>query len=195
MAVAHFPKVHSGRHSTAGNVDIVHNYSRRLVPFTGHAPVSACSASNHAPPSGTVDNDSAPSYRLTLGLGGSEHHSRVSVALHVAHKLLRYQPADANRVGWLTRINNLITIINTGPASQRHHHCITENRFPMALKESAREWLTNLTGSSISLWKDLYEQFISNFTVVYEQPATKGDLGDITRRPGKTLRKYVQSFC
>jgi hypothetical protein len=46
----------------------------------------------------------------------------------------------------------------------------------------------------LAWWRDLREQFITNFTAANDQPATKDDLRVVAQRPDKTLRKYVQCF-
>ena len=69
---------------------------------------------------------------------------------------------------------------------------VMANWFPMALKDSASSWLTNLPAESINTWEDLCRCFVTNFKGTYERGLTYNDLRGIRQKPGETLRKYIQ---
>ena len=69
---------------------------------------------------------------------------------------------------------------------------VMANSFPMALKDSASSWLTNLPAESISSWEDLCRCFVANFKGTYERGLTYNDLRAVHQKPGETLRKYIQ---
>ena len=46
----------------------------------------------------------------------------------------------------------------------------------MALQDTPRRWLMNLSELSISSWSDLAQMFIANFKITYERPLTIKDL-------------------
>jgi hypothetical protein len=71
---------------------------------------------------------------------------------------------------------------------------VMANWFPMALKDAPRTWLMNLPHESVTSWKDLCRQFVTNFMPTYERPATKNDLKALRQYKGKTLRQYIQCF-
>jgi hypothetical protein len=52
----------------------------------------------------------------------------------------------------------------------------------------------NLPHESVTSWKDLCHQFITNFMPTYERPATKNDLKAVRQYKGETLRQYIQRF-
>jgi hypothetical protein len=62
------------------------------------------------------------------------------------------------------------------------------NWFPLALKDVALTWLMNLSHESVTSWKDLCQQFITNFVPTYERPATKNDLKAVRHYKGEMLR-------
>jgi hypothetical protein len=62
------------------------------------------------------------------------------------------------------------------------------NWFPMALKDAPHTWLMNLPHESVTSWKDLCHQFVSNFMLTYERPATKNDLKAVRQYKGETLK-------
>jgi hypothetical protein len=66
--------------------------------------------------------------------------------------------------------------------------------FLMALKDAPRTWLMNLLHESMTSWKDLCRQFVTNFMPTYERPATKNDLKTVHHYKGKTLHQYIQCF-
>jgi hypothetical protein len=68
------------------------------------------------------------------------------------------------------------------------------NWFSMALKDAPRTWLMNLPHESVTSWKDLCRQFVTNFMPMYEHPATKNDLKAVRQYKGETLRQYIQRF-
>ena len=68
------------------------------------------------------------------------------------------------------------------------------NWFPMALKDSASSWLTNLPAESIGSWEDLCRCFVANFKGTYERSLTYNDLRAVRQKPDETLRKYIQCF-
>ena len=68
------------------------------------------------------------------------------------------------------------------------------NWFPMALKDSAFSWLTNLPAESINTWEELCRCFVANFKGTYERGLTYNDLRAVHQKLGETLRKYIQRF-
>jgi hypothetical protein len=64
----------------------------------------------------------------------------------------------------------------------------------MALKDAPRTWLMNLPHESVTSWKDLGRQFITNFMPTYEHPTTKNDLKAVHQYKGKTICQYIQRF-
>ena len=71
---------------------------------------------------------------------------------------------------------------------------VMANWFPMALKDSASSWLTNLPVESIGSWEELCLCFVANFKGTYERGLTYNDLRGVRQKPGETLRKYIQCF-
>ncbi len=47
---------------------------------------------------------------------------------------------------------------------------------------------------SISLWADLWQQFVANFQGTYKRHASEDDLLALTQNPGESLRDYVRRF-
>jgi hypothetical protein len=68
------------------------------------------------------------------------------------------------------------------------------NWFPMALKNAPRTWLMNLPHKSVTSWKDLCRQFVTNFMPTYKHQASKNDLKAVRQYKGETLRQYIQRF-
>jgi hypothetical protein len=71
---------------------------------------------------------------------------------------------------------------------------VMANWFPMALKDTPRTWLMNLSHESVTSWKDLCCQFVAYFMPTYERPTTKNDLKVVHQYKGETLRRYIQRF-
>jgi hypothetical protein len=71
---------------------------------------------------------------------------------------------------------------------------VMANWFPMALKDAPRTWLMNLPHESVTSWKDLCRQFVTNFMPTYERLATKNDLKAVRQYKGQTLCQYIQRF-
>jgi hypothetical protein len=68
---------------------------------------------------------------------------------------------------------------------------VMANWFPMALKDALRTWLMNLPHESVTSWKDMCRQFVTNFMPTYKRPATKNDLKAVRQYKGETLRQYI----
>ena len=63
---------------------------------------------------------------------------------------------------------------------------VMANWFPMALKDSASSWLTNIPADSIDSWEDLCKCFVANFKGTYERGLTYNDLRAVRQKPGET---------
>jgi hypothetical protein len=68
------------------------------------------------------------------------------------------------------------------------------NYLPSALKGSTRSWLMHFPPYSISLWADLWQQFIANFQGTYKRHAIEDDLHALTHNSGESLREFVRRF-
>jgi hypothetical protein len=66
---------------------------------------------------------------------------------------------------------------------------VMANNFYVALRDTVRSWLMNLTLGSVGSWGELCQQFITNFSRSFNQPGTLGDLLAVRQRKGKTLQQ------
>ena len=65
--------------------------------------------------------------------------------------------------------------------------------FALSLTGPAFGWYTSLAPGSITTWKQLEEQFHSQFFSGSDE-ATLSDLTDLRQRTGETVNKYIQRF-
>jgi hypothetical protein len=68
------------------------------------------------------------------------------------------------------------------------------NYLPVALADSARNWLTSLPRGSIDSWSELRDHFIANFQGTFERPGTHFDLYNVIQKLDESLKDYIRRF-
>lgn len=68
------------------------------------------------------------------------------------------------------------------------------NYLPVALEDSARNWLTGLPRGTIATWFELCEHFIVNFQGTFERPGSHFDLYNVMQKSDVSLKDYIRRF-
>lgn len=66
--------------------------------------------------------------------------------------------------------------------------------FPKILRGQSLEWFSHLF-LMITSWRELVEQFITNFSYNIDNPVTQMDLCDTKQREGESFASFMQRWC
>ena len=61
------------------------------------------------------------------------------------------------------------------------------NYFHITVRGTARSWLKNLLSGSVRSWRELCEQFVTNFSWSFTRPGMRCDLLAVQQSKGETL--------
>lgn len=68
------------------------------------------------------------------------------------------------------------------------------NYLPVALANSAKNWLVGLPRGSIRSWGELHDHFVANFQGTFERPGTHFELYNVIQKPDESLSDYIRRF-
>jgi hypothetical protein len=88
----------------------------------------------------------------------------------------KFRPDNSARYDGTSNPVEFLQLYIVAVQAVRGDQRVMANWFPMALKDAPRTWLMNLPHESVTSWKDLCRQFVTNFMPTYERPAMKNDL-------------------
>nr|AAO38507.1 putative GAG-POL precursor [Oryza sativa Japonica Group] len=106
----------------------------------------------------------------------------------------RFRPGAIEKYDGSTNPEEFLQVYSTVLYAAGADDSALVNYLPTALKGSARSWLMHLPPYSISLWADLWQQFVANFQGTYKRHAIEDDLHALTQNPGESLSDYVWRF-
>lgn len=68
------------------------------------------------------------------------------------------------------------------------------NYSPVALADSARNWLARLPRGTIGSWAELRDHFITNSQGTFERLSTHFELYNVIQKTNESLRDYIRHF-
>lgn len=69
-----------------------------------------------------------------------------------------------------------------------------ENYLPVALTDSARNWLVGLPRGTVGSWGELRDLFAANFQGTFQRPGTHFELYNVIQKPDESLSEYIRRF-
>jgi hypothetical protein len=106
----------------------------------------------------------------------------------------KFRPHLPEKYDGSTNTSEFLQVYITAITAAGGNDVIMASYFHVALTESARTWLMNLTLGSIQSWGELCVLFSANFTSAYQHHGVEAHLHAVRQQPGETLRAFISRF-